>query len=187
MTGVTRYIDGVPASSESSGPGSASSAGPGGGPGSASSAGPGGGPGAVGGVGEGGGSAGVSDGGSVGVLGGSYGRRPAALARRFGALLVDWILCLLIAGFVGTPKQDPWAAPAVLILEYAFFLGFIGQTPGMFTMRISCVSIRGGLIGVPRAILRGFLLILVVPALIMDADQRGLHDKAAGSVMVGQG
>jgi len=39
-------------------------------------------------------------------------------------------------------------------------------------------------IGVPRAALRGLLLVLVVPALIMDGDRRGLHDKAAGTVMI---
>jgi hypothetical protein len=28
------------------------------------------------------------------------------------------------------------------------------------------------------------LLSLVIPALIMDSDRRGLHDRAAGSIMV---
>ena len=45
--------------------------------------------------------------------------------------------------------------------------------------RIRCVSwADGGRIGMPRALLRGVLLALVVPALIMDGDRRGLHDRA---------
>jgi uncharacterized RDD family membrane protein YckC len=109
----------------------------------------------------------------------------APLARRFGALVVDWILCLLIAGIFAKPAASPWLAPAVLVVEYGLFLGFFGQTPGMWLTRIRCVSVAGGRpIGAPRAILRGLLLALLVPALIMDHQQRGLHDKAAGSVMV---
>ena len=109
----------------------------------------------------------------------------ASLARRFGALLVDWLLCVLIAGAFAKPTQSPWLAPSVLVLEYGLFLGFFGQTPGMWVTRIRCVSVTdGGVIGVPRALLRGLLLMLLVPALIMDRQQRGLHDRAAGSIMV---
>jgi uncharacterized RDD family membrane protein YckC len=109
----------------------------------------------------------------------------ASLARRFGALLIDWLLCVLIAGAFAKSTDAPWLAPSVLVLEYGLFLGFFGQTPGMWVTRIRCVSLADGRpIGVPRALLRGLLLVLLVPALIMDHQQRGLHDRAAGSVMV---
>jgi hypothetical protein len=35
-----------------------------------------------------------------------------------------------------------------------------------------------------RSALRALLLCLFVPALVMDADSRGLHDRAARSVVV---
>jgi uncharacterized RDD family membrane protein YckC len=108
----------------------------------------------------------------------------APLTRRFGALVVDWILCVLISGFFAPLSDDPWP-PLILVVEYAFFLGLFGQTPGMRVARIRCVSVRGGgPIGVPRAALRGVLLALVVPGLILDRYRRGLHDRAAGSVML---
>jgi uncharacterized RDD family membrane protein YckC len=109
----------------------------------------------------------------------------ATLSRRFGALLLDWIMCLLVAGWFGRHIGNPWTS-AVLVVEYAFFVGLFTQTPGMWVARIRCVSITtGGPIGVPRAALRGLLLALVIPALIMDKRTwRGLHDRAAGSVMV---
>ena len=38
--------------------------------------------------------------------------------------------------------------------------------------------------GLWRPIVRSVLLALVIPAVIWDADQRGLHDKAVGTVLV---
>ena len=113
------------------------------------------------------------------------GVQPVSLARRFGALMIDWILCLLASGLIGRPERYPWAAPMILVLEYALFVGVFTQTPGMWINRIRCVSVRNGArIGVPRAALRGLLLALVLPAVVMDSDRRGLHDRAVDSVVV---
>jgi uncharacterized RDD family membrane protein YckC len=109
---------------------------------------------------------------------------PASLARRFGALLVDWIMCVFVSAFVADPRRNGWAAPLVLFAENTFFIGLFGQTPGMRLTRIRCVAqADGGPLGLPRAALRALLLCLLVPALVMR-DQRGLHDRAAGSVVL---
>jgi uncharacterized RDD family membrane protein YckC len=109
-----------------------------------------------------------------------------SFGRRFAALLVDWLLCVLVSYAFGyTPRNAGGVPVAILIFEYAFFIGLFAQTPGMFVTRLQCVSVKtGGRIGVPRAALRGLLLALVIPALIMDADRRGWHDRVAGSVIV---
>jgi uncharacterized RDD family membrane protein YckC len=110
---------------------------------------------------------------------------PAPLGRRFGALVVDWILCLLVASLYANPRLVAWPPVVILVLEYGFFIGLFAQTPGMFVTRLRCVSFADGRpIGIPRALLRGVLLALVIPALIMDSDRRGLHDRAAGSIVV---
>jgi uncharacterized RDD family membrane protein YckC len=115
----------------------------------------------------------------------STGDASASLARRFGALLVDWTFCLLVAGLFARPRRDGWAPPLVLLAEYTFFLGLFTQTPGMWLLRIRCVDVAtAGRLGLFRAALRGALLCLLVPALIMDKRQRGLHDRVAGSVVV---
>nr|MBA3490244.1 RDD family protein [Longispora sp. (in: high G+C Gram-positive bacteria)] len=58
------------------------------------------------------------------------------------------------------------------------------QTPGMRVIGIRCVSVTtGGAIGMPRALLRGLLLSLVLPAVIMDDYGRGLHDRWTGSLV----
>jgi uncharacterized RDD family membrane protein YckC len=109
---------------------------------------------------------------------------PAGLARRFGGLFVDWMLCVFASAFIANPRHNGWAAPLVLFVENTFFLGLFGQTPGMWVTRIRCVAVAdGGRLGLPRAALRALLLCLLVPALVMR-DQRGLHDRAAGSVVL---
>ncbi|MFY1651289.1 RDD family protein [Solwaraspora sp. WMMB762] len=108
-----------------------------------------------------------------------------SLLRRTGALVIDWLLCVLISSLFADPARSGWPPVVVLIAEYGFFLGLFAQTPGMWLARIRCVSdADGGRIGVPRALLRGLLLALVIPPLVMDGRRRGLHDRAAGSVVV---
>ena len=111
--------------------------------------------------------------------------QPAPLARRFGALVVDWIGCVLIAGLFADLRTQGWAPVLVLIAEYGFFLGLFGVTPGMYVLGLRCVRTSdGGPLGIPKALLRGVLLALVVPALIMDEQRRGVHDRAAGSTVI---
>jgi uncharacterized RDD family membrane protein YckC len=107
----------------------------------------------------------------------------ATLQRRFGALMIDWLLCLLVSRFIA-PLPNNWAV-FVLIVEYAFFVGVFAQTPGMRLLKVACESIVDGRpAGIPRAFLRGLLLALLVPALIMDSQRRGWHDRAAGTIVV---
>jgi uncharacterized membrane protein (DUF485 family) len=110
---------------------------------------------------------------------------PAPLGRRFGALVLDWIACVLVSGTFAKPMTQGWAPVFVLIVEYGFFVGLFGFTPGMFLTKLRCVSVTdGGPIGIPRALLRGVLLALLVPALIMDRDRRGVHDRLSGSAVL---
>lgn len=114
---------------------------------------------------------------------------PASLARRFGGLLVDWIACVLVSGTFSHPLTQGWPPVVVLIAEYGFFIGLFGQTPGMFVTRIRCVAFVDGRplpapIGIVRALLRVLLLCLFVPALIMDNNQRGVHDRLSDSVVI---
>lgn len=108
-----------------------------------------------------------------------------SLARRFGALLLDWLLCVLAAGVFADPmRQDGWAPVVVLIAVYMFFVGLFGQTPGMRLAKITCLGADTGQpVGLIKGALRGTLLALVVPALIMDSERRGLHDRLAGTMI----
>jgi uncharacterized RDD family membrane protein YckC len=115
--------------------------------------------------------------------------RTASFGRRLLALLIDWLLCTAVASLlVESLRANPWPQLGIFVLAHAFFAGLFGQTIGMALARIRCVSIAdGGAIGIPRALVRAALLGLLVPAMISDGDGRGLHDRAAGSIVVAAG
>jgi uncharacterized RDD family membrane protein YckC len=110
---------------------------------------------------------------------------PANFGRRFGALLIDWALCLVVAGLYADPRVSAWPPVLVLIVLDTVGIGLFGQTPGMALAGVRCISIiDGGAIGLARAFVRAILLALLIPAVIMDGDRRGLHDRAAGSLVI---
>ena len=111
--------------------------------------------------------------------------QPAPFGRRFGALVIDWALCLLVAAFYADPRVVAWPPVLVLIVLDTVCIGLFGKTPGMALAGIRCISIAdGGAIGLARALLRAILLALLVPAIVLDSNRRGLHDHAAGSVVI---
>jgi hypothetical protein len=111
--------------------------------------------------------------------------RPAGFGARFAALMIDWAFCLLVSSFYADPFKVAWPATVLLILLNTILIGFFGRTLGMTLARIRCVSYAdGGAIGPWRGLIRAVLLALLIPAVIMDAQTRGWHDRAAGSVVV---
>ncbi|MCX4677808.1 RDD family protein [Streptomyces sp. NBC_01433] len=111
----------------------------------------------------------------------------APLGRRFGALFIDWSLCMLIAyGLLARGDQQAagnWALGVFLVLS-VLTVGTIGSTPGKRILGLRVVAEGGGRIGFGRVILRSVLLLLVIPALVWDRDGRGLHDRLARAVQV---
>ena len=111
--------------------------------------------------------------------------QPAPIGRRFWALLIDWVLCLAVSTLYADPRQVAWPPVLVLIVLNTISIGLFGRTPGMAVTRVRCVSMAdGGAIGLARGFVRALLLALLVPAVLMDADRRGLHDRAANSVVI---
>lgn len=108
----------------------------------------------------------------------------ATFGRRLLAFLVDAVVSGLVAGLWTAPDAPgPWSFVPLGIL-YAVAVPLSGQTLGMRVLGLRVIRLAGGHPAVPRAVLRFVLLCLLVPALISDRDGRGLHDKAAGTVVV---
>jgi len=80
-----------------------------------------------------------------------------------------------------------WSLVAFLA-EYVVFGAAFGQTPGMrlFGLRLIRVD-RPARVGVPRILVRTSLLVLLVPALVWDADGRGLHERFSQTAVVRTG
>jgi uncharacterized RDD family membrane protein YckC len=109
-------------------------------------------------------------------------RSVARVGRRLLGLVIDWGLSLLIAG--GLLDGGPWTTLAVFLLEQALLVGTAGASIGQRIADLRVETVAGGSAGPIRAAVRAVLLCLALPALIWDRDQRGLHDKAAGTVLV---
>ncbi|GAA0462170.1 RDD family protein [Streptomyces stramineus] len=111
----------------------------------------------------------------------------APLGRRFGALFIDWALCMLIAYALladGKPQQaGNWALLIFFVLS-VLTVGTVGCTPGKRLLGLRVVSVTGGRLSLPRVLLRSVLLAIVIPAVIWDRDTRGLHDRLARAVQV---
>jgi uncharacterized RDD family membrane protein YckC len=115
---------------------------------------------------------------------------PGSIARpgrRFGALAVDWALCLLIAYGLITHGYDQatgnWAL-LVFFLLHVLTVGTIGFTPGKRLFGLRVAALDTGRPNPLRAVLRSALLCIAIPALIWDRDGRGLHDRLARTVEV---
>lgn len=106
----------------------------------------------------------------------------ARAGRRILAIAVDWALCLLISNsFLG---GDSWATLAIFAAEQMLLVGTLGYSIGHRVAGIHVVRLGGGAAGPLAALVRSVLLCLVVPAVIFDPDQRGLHDRAMNTVLV---
>jgi uncharacterized RDD family membrane protein YckC len=117
-----------------------------------------------------------------------------SLIRRLGALLIDWIIAALsavaIAGVSYPPAPlDEDASQTFIIIgffvvEVALLTGLLGRSIGKRILGMKVENPAGQPIGVPRALLRTALMVIVLPAIIMTDDKRGLHDLAAGSRVI---
>jgi uncharacterized RDD family membrane protein YckC len=93
-------------------------------------------------------------------------------------------MSLLVALLLFRPLQQ-WTVSAVFAIEVLILTSFGGASAGQRIVGIRVLRMAdGNPIAIPAAILRTALLLLVIPAVIWDADGRGLHDKAAGTVLI---
>ena len=98
--------------------------------------------------------------------------------------MIDWALALLIANaFLRSAGLGTFGPLAVLFVEHAVLVGTAGGTIGhrLVGVRVECLD--GSRPGLLQGLIRAVLLVLAVPALIWDRDQRGVHDKAAGTLV----
>jgi len=111
----------------------------------------------------------------------------APVVRRVLALMIDWAAASAISYlFAG---GDSLATLGIFALENLILVSTVGYTIGhrLLGLQVRVLGDRGPapvMVGFGRGAVRTFLLCLVIPPVVWDADGRGLHDKAAGTVIV---
>jgi uncharacterized RDD family membrane protein YckC len=111
---------------------------------------------------------------------------------RVGALVVDCIASALVAALFVAHRGGDFAhrlpgswSLVPLAINYVVGLVLGGQTLGMHLFGIRVVRLDGkGRILPLTAAGRTLLLMLLVPAVIVDKDGRGLHDRVTGTAVV---
>jgi uncharacterized RDD family membrane protein YckC len=72
----------------------------------------------------------------------------------------------------------------VFAIETYLLTALGGSTVGKRLVGIRTVRIGGGQVGFGWALVRTAILLTVVPPLLTDRDLRGLHDRAANTIVV---
>ncbi|WP_269928261.1 RDD family protein [Kocuria massiliensis] len=111
----------------------------------------------------------------------------ARVPRRIVALFIDWFLCLgishLLFGGGDSPMQSLLIS-AVFWIYQAVLVGVMGHSIGHVICGMQVQTVYGEPAGFGRAFLRGLLVTIVIPVLVVDADGRGLQDRLVNTVLV---
>jgi uncharacterized RDD family membrane protein YckC len=108
-------------------------------------------------------------------------RSVAGMGRRLGALLIDWVVCTLIA--VAVFHDQYWTIVVFAVQDY-LLTALAGMTLGKRLTGIRVARLDGKMVGLLWGLVRTVLLLTVIPPLVTDRDLRGLHDRAANTVVI---
>ena len=118
---------------------------------------------------------------------------PGSLAgwgKRITALVVDWLICTVVSVVLFSPLVLTangwyrWATLLTFFVESAVLCAFAGGSAGQLICRLAVVRVDRTPLGFGRSVLRAALVCVVLPAVVIGTDRRGLHDLAAGTVVV---
>jgi uncharacterized RDD family membrane protein YckC len=115
----------------------------------------------------------------------------AGYGRRLVALIVDWLVAMLVAQIASAvlhwgPTTRSFATLVIFgVLSWlltAIFDTTIGKR--LAGLRVAVTGSPGERVGFLGSLERAVLLVLLIPAVLWDRDHRGLHDRAARTVVV---
>ncbi|WP_301925246.1 RDD family protein [Corynebacterium glaucum] len=113
----------------------------------------------------------------------------ASVARRMVGVLIDWVICLAAATML-TMYTDKLGDTATLTLLLWVLLGSLtgwlfARTPGMAMLGMGVARVDAEApVGLWRATVRTLLTAFILPAAMVDADGRGMHDRATNTTVI---
>ena len=107
------------------------------------------------------------------------------VGRRIGAIILDWVAALMITMLFSVPElYEGFVTGAIFAIMQIVFIPTIGGSIGHRVFGLRIIRLGGGWVGLWRPAVRTVLLMLIIPVLVWDSDQRGFHDKIAGTALV---
>ena len=109
--------------------------------------------------------------------------------RRLVGVVIDWALCQLLAYGLfdkafGVAGAGSFLPLGIFAVENLLLVGTLGSTIGHRVVGLRVLSTDGRAARPLQVLVRTVLLCLFLPAMFWDKDGRGLHDRAAGTVIV---
>lgn len=112
----------------------------------------------------------------------------ASWGRRIGALFLDWFASLFVANVLVRLTGIDLAVEVVTLLvffvEASLFTGLLGGSFGQLAVRVGVVRLDGSPLTIAQAMIRTFLICLVIPPVVFTPDRRGIHDLVVKSVAI---
>lgn len=114
----------------------------------------------------------------------------AGWTARITALVLDWAISMVIVallfglGALTAHGWQEWLVLAVFFVQSAGLAAFTGGSLGQHITRIAVVRLDRQPLGLLRALPRQLMVCLVLPALVVDENRRGLHDLVCGTVVL---
>ena len=115
----------------------------------------------------------------------------ASWCKRIGALIIDWGASMVLASAIFGPAVirgggwPMWMPMAVFFVESVLFTAMTGGFFGQIVARVAVVRLDDlGPVGWWRAVARTAMKCLVIPAVVIGAERRGLDDLVLGTVVV---
>jgi uncharacterized RDD family membrane protein YckC len=110
----------------------------------------------------------------------------ASWGRRIGALFIDWFASSFVAYVIvqatGTSLVQEWVTLLVFFVEVTLFTGLVGGSFGQLALRVWIARVDGRPVTILDAMIRTFLICLVIPPVVFNPDRRGIHDLVVKTV-----
>ncbi len=117
---------------------------------------------------------------------------------RILGIAIDWLLSMLVSSaFFTVPaladasgfervfvSGEPLATLGIWAVQHLVLVATLGTTIGHRIAGLRVVREGGGPVGLVKAAIRTGLLALIIPAVVVDDEGRGLHDRVAGTRLI---
>lgn len=114
----------------------------------------------------------------------------ASWGARVSALVIDWGASMAVAvgafgsGVFEAGNWRSWLVLTVFFSQKALLTALMGSSFGQLITGVGVALADGNPVGWWRAIVRAALVSVVLPAVVIGPDRRGLDDLALGTVVV---
>lgn len=114
----------------------------------------------------------------------------ASWRARVSALVIDWGASMAVAigvfggGVLEANTWRSWMVLTVFFVQKALLTAFTGSSFGQLITGVGVTQLDGSPLGWWRAFARAAMVAIVLPAVVIGPDRRGLDDLLLGSVVV---